>query len=437
MSESERSLRLVPFPTKIPQSVLNDLRRPLAALLVQVWSRHLGDLSPEIVRILLPHRGALRHSPGLYEAVLRSLETELTESSGPFGLIRSWPEDWNDEIHLPSKDLFSIPRLELQQTILRSLSTERLIAAAKDRAERIVHSIERLPFSYRGFVRLPIDRMVLGEESVQMGRLTVGRLDERTRQLFSFAEVYESEPESFAQITSKVGWQPEEVYLSIPFSGYVAEDSNRDVGTVFIRDEVKALLGCLMVTEMLVLTDPHDWDHAEPMYIFRTDQDGEPHLLPIKWLTMEEGAVYASLKATNASQVEAHRKRALHSIAASFRARNENVLNASRWYFDAHTGSNDLLQLIQAVTALEILFGASRSDNKQGLVQLLASNLSDLIAETGEQRESVGKDIRRVYRARSNAVHAGRNDLGSEPDILPLARELARRAIRKRLNLLE
>jgi len=85
----------------------------------------------------------------------------------------------------------------------------------------------------------------------------------------------------------------------------------------------------------------------------------------------------------------------------------DRLLGSAQWLFDSYTGANELLSFVQAMVAVEILFGDKATSDLLGIGELLANRCAYSIARNRSQREAILRDFKRIYDTRSKIVHRG------------------------------
>jgi hypothetical protein len=117
--------------------------------------------------------------------------------------------------------------------------------------------------------------------------------------------------------------------------------------------------------------------------------------------------------------------------------RSEPILLASQWFFDSATGSDPLLQYIQAMVVLEILLGDKATSKEIGLNELLRNRCAYLIGSSQEDRAELYKVFGEIYEVRSQIVHRGKHRLNmTERSLLSRLRRMCQRVIQKEVDLL-
>lgn len=95
-----------------------------------------------------------------------------------------------------------------------------------------------------------------------------------------------------------------------------------------------------------------------------------------------------------------------------------SVVLASQWLFDSYTGSDQLLNFVQAMVVLEILLGEKAVSDKIGLNELLANRCAYLVSNSHDERSAILRDFREIYNVRSHIVHQGKHRLSMNERVL-------------------
>lgn len=116
---------------------------------------------------------------------------------------------------------------------------------------------------------------------------------------------------------------------------------------------------------------------------------------------------------------------------------NHRLIRAAEWYFNALAGSDPLLQFVQMMVVLEIIYGDEAPNEKISLGELLKNRCAYAIGTTAEDRESIAKTFPEIYKVRSKIVHTGKNRLSmSETGLYRQLGAYCRRAIAHEIRLL-
>lgn len=116
---------------------------------------------------------------------------------------------------------------------------------------------------------------------------------------------------------------------------------------------------------------------------------------------------------------------------------NQRLVRAAEWYFNALAGSDPLLQFVQMMVVLEIIYGDEAPNEKIGLGELLRNRCAYAIGTTAAEREEIAKTFPEIYKVRSKIVHTGKNRLSmSETVLYSQLSAYCRRAIAHEIRLL-
>ena len=136
-------------------------------------------------------------------------------------------------------------------------------------------------------------------------------------------------------------------------------------------------------------------------------------------------------------------------ISALILQNHIRLLSAGEWLFGSYSGTNQALQMVQAMTVLEILFGEESEETEKeqrkkdrqartelGMTALLANRIAYLLGSNPSDRKRYEREFKSLYAVRSDVVHQGKRRLAEETE-LRRARELAKKAIRRELRFLQ
>jgi hypothetical protein len=114
------------------------------------------------------------------------------------------------------------------------------------------------------------------------------------------------------------------------------------------------------------------------------------------------------------------------------------IVLASEWFFNNHTGHDQLLSYVQAMVVLEILLGDKAASDEIGLGRLLSNRCAYLIGKTQDERAAILRDFDQIYAVRSEIVHRGKSRLThDELALFYKLQWLCHRAIQKEIELLK
>jgi hypothetical protein len=122
----------------------------------------------------------------------------------------------------------------------------------------------------------------------------------------------------------------------------------------------------------------------------------------------------------------------IHDLRVIFRDEeaNHRLIRAAEWYFGALAGSDPVLQFVQMMVVLEIIYGDEAPNDKISLGELLRNRCAYAIGVTAEDRDSIAKSFPEIYTVRSKIVHTGKNRLSlSERGLYSKLSEYCRRSI--------
>lgn len=304
-------------------------------------------------------------------------------------------------------------------------------------AERIVAAFETLPWRYIMFVRTPlttgfVELLGLRTELAQQFLLFVPDA--------AHAGIYPLPPSDpygiFMRRSIPNAWSSDHFYMRGHIDGYIGRNSSREGVSAFVR-KVKSFAGLLLALDLYrVAPSPFPATNATPIFIYTADACVQ--VPDTGWFSDEDAATLQSFKPFETEGLDEAeiktRRDAIVLIRAAFADQEPRLLNAARWFFDSHSGENELLSFVQAMIALEILFGEKATSDIIGIGQLIANRCAYLIGKTVAERERIIADIARIYSTRSAIVHRGKETLSTAErvDLLKLKR-LCRQAIRQEL----
>lgn len=111
---------------------------------------------------------------------------------------------------------------------------------------------------------------------------------------------------------------------------------------------------------------------------------------------------------------------------------------ASQWLFDSYTGSDELLNYVQAMVVLEILLGDKAKSDEIGLGRLLSNRCAYLIGNNYEERADMLRRFGDIYAVRSEIVHRGKQRLNAkERELFYDLHWMCRRVLQREVDLLK
>jgi len=219
------------------------------------------------------------------------------------------------------------------------------------------------------------------------------------------------------------------------FLGLAMASDLIDVAGFFPEYKVRQVaveIGMITVAEFAAsgycLPDVVDWSDEE----FSTDDSGVIGALVVpkrNWVYLRSRYLDAPEYTTDAAKF----RQSLHEIGFAFRSNDHRLLSAGEWLFCSYSGTNQALQMVQAMTTLEVLFGGKKSE--KNLTELLATRCAYLLGGRQQQREKINAEVKELYDQRSRILHDGKRRL-TDDTYLRHARNLCKRAVRRELRYL-
>ncbi len=289
---------------------------------------------------------------------------------------------------------------------------ERAIGVAED----LVQGIESLPWKYSFYTELP------GEFSTEalgpQGELSLTP----TLELITGAKLNRKLPAKHSLLASFAGtnqapWADKSIYIRLSLEGYVSSD--RQSETVHdATDYLFSLYGLALAND--ILESDSGWVNVRPatsyrLAIFRIGDDDLSHLSDVELDPSHAKEIRnlgspRSLMRTSEEFDTLFQER-FHEIGRVLMNVDRRVLNAARWYFDSHCGSNDQVRFVQIATAFEILLGDQKQGRETGLSTLMANRCAYMLGRNEIQRTRIRTAFMDGYDIRSRIVHTGKTRL--------------------------
>ena len=242
-------------------------------------------------------------------------------------------------------------------------------------------------------------------------------------------------------------WDKNRVYLQISVEGFIGQYGGSGTSQKAER-ALRSLCGLGIATNLFKVEYTYSstpWKNH--VYVHRKMPDGA--WTPITRYSLGD-AVARGISALKlqpmGGQLDTETKRnnwthyRLKDAGAVLQAvdRTDQILLASQWLFDSHSGQDELLSFVQSMIVLEILLGDKSISDEIGIGELISNRFAYLIGTTHEQRASLLKEFKEIYRVRSQIVHSGKHRLTlDEHTLFGRLRWMGRRLIDKEVDLLK
>ncbi len=336
------------------------------------------------------------------EQALRSIAgdrhvTEFVRSE----ISRHFPSEWDTDAKTLSLGLI--------------LGTDGIVSLS----EKLVQSMETLPWSYKFFSELAgeFDVQALGATEelrvTPMLRLVAGkRLATELPSENSLANLRDA-----PKRVPHVGWPLNSIQVELELNGFVSKDLESDT----VQDAIDQLFSFYGLAIALDLLEPGNaWINLRPassyaMKIFQTTEISTSYVSQAEFDPSHAKAIHdlgtpRSWRGT--TNIEAFRL-GLRSISQALLNVDQRVLNAARWYFDSHCGANLQVRFVQIATAFEILLGDHAQSRETGLSTLMANRCAYMLGKNEASRRKICEAFRAGYDIRSKIVHTGKTRLSS------------------------
>lgn len=323
-------------------------------------------------------------------------------------------------------------------------------------AQRLVDSFESLPWNYSVSMPLPAEfgKLILdniGDVRISKSlTLRSGKTLDKTHPLESANQkrndaLSGSVFSLFSMGANKGAWSEKQAYLQVELTGYIDQYGSTETMERAL-DQVKAFYGFALALGIL----KYKWAYY-----------GGPQGL-FSYVHREEDAKWIPESRVNVQQVDGdlHRLLVLEDLgglikpdrAAGWASNQLKAIGwafnagesadylrlAARWFWDSHTGQDELLQFIQCAVVVEILLGEKAASDGMGITEMLANRCAYLIAKTHDERAELIADFKKIYFIRSKIVHNGKRRLGAnDRPLFHRLKWICRRIIQAEVELLK
>jgi hypothetical protein len=401
-------------------------------------------LSQELRKIEVEHNSFLRHAS---TAGLVRLDLVLPNTRSKVGLRIAHilgDEPFSDFVYDQLSILLNRRTFSSEASIV-PLQAVQEFQNLDQVAENLVVQFNSLPWSYSIFARIPYE---IGRRLSSGIQGNVFVIDERYR-LIRFEEGSTEYPPwpnkrpSLLTIPTEHRFEPNVLYLNAQLSGYVG----KYLGLRPLEEFTLALRAFVGIGVAERVFRPRHFhflgDRQASVIAFRGDGDAwealEPQDLDPRIANLLHSVGPDSLIAKEGDPKTKY-------VASDFLMRakaafdenvvGERLLGSAQWLCDSYADTNSLLAFVQAMVALEILYGDKATSDVVGVGELLANRCAYSIARTRAQREEVLADFKRIYETRSKIVHRGHSRLSRrEERDLDLLRWMVARALQEEIEL--
>lgn len=245
-------------------------------------------------------------------------------------------------------------------------------------------------------------------------------------------------------LQSPSDWDDGAMLLQYQFEGYVSDFLDTDSST-FAFNKIKSFIGIMLASNIFCFSNNVAVPRQRTLdFHIRTGKTWRC----VKSKTMEPDLasfLYGMRDAQWLSKLpDTPTKKGVFS--ASINEYSKCAMNmqsfgrvelASIWLLDSYKASDDLLSVVHAVVAMEILLGDKKSTDIVGINKLISNRCAYLIGESESKRTEIIKDFGEIYDLRSAIVHRGKNYISSdERALLAKLRWMVGRVIIKEVELI-
>lgn len=372
--------------------------------------------------------------------MLESLEPILPRHREKVGLVGAFSE--RPLMHFVYETLSAELRtLDLGHSATRPLTSLLQYANVHGIAASLIERFETLPWSYELFIESPLPSDYSESLGVEVKldsvySLVVPNDDHFASHLLPPASKYGSVLRSLSRRAAPEQWNTVRYHVRATIAGFIGHASSREPVNDFIA-RVKSIYGLLLALEIASAerSSLDRWNRS-PVLVYR--MSGISTAQEPSWPADEDAAQMQALKFIDYKDLPGPErediKYQIRLLQVACAAPGDRLLNAARWYFDSFCGSNELLSFVQAMIALEILFGEKAASDIVGIGQLIANRCAYLVGKSTSEREAILADIGRIYATRSAIVHRGKGRLTySERSDFARLRTLCQLSLRREL----
>ncbi|WP_314102735.1 HEPN domain-containing protein [uncultured Stenotrophomonas sp.] len=289
----------------------------------------------------------------------------------------------------------------------------------KSLSERLIAGLESLPWSYKFYSEMAGEFLVAnlgagGELSLtpKLRLVSGAKLNEDLPGVGAFTQL------SAAPGTNNhAGWTSDSIYVELLLNGFVAKDLESET----IQDANDYLFSFYGLAIALKLMEfGNAWCNIRPpavykLKIFRDLDDSVSQVAQLDFdpshaKVMHDLGVPRLWRGSNKPDEFCA---AAAGVSRALLNANQRVLNAARWFFDSHSGSNLQVRFVQIATAFEILLGDREQSRETGLGTLMANRCAYMLGKNDSSRQKICDAFKAGYGIRSTIVHTGKTRLSS------------------------
>lgn len=304
---------------------------------------------------------------------------------------------------------------------------------ATDLAERLVEEFESLPWTYR--ITIELSQKQIQPELFQTGTIPIGRDAFVLIPDLLFSETFplNHENERIAKRirsvrglgalmllgSKKEEWKPDAVCFTQTVQGFIGAWGTQEPVRL-AQNQLESFIGLGLAKKCF--TFKNDFKDPVPQFrwiVHQVDESGQNVPMASVLVDDELSSTLKSIKSfafaesyPQTSQLP-WLNRQFSEISQLFDApKKENLLLASKWFFDSFKGSDEALRYVRRMTCLEILLGSSVNTEKASLSEIMSNRLAYMIGKSYSEREKIIAEFKSIYGLRSRILHQGKHRIG-------------------------
>ncbi len=305
--------------------------------------------------------------------------------------------------------------------------------SAGELAERLVAEFESLPWVYR--ITIELSQKQVPPELFDGGSISIGDNATLHKPDLLFSEAFPLDHENHRisrRMRSirglgalmllgdkKEDWKPEAICFTQVVKGFIGAFGGQEP-VQLAQNQLESFIGLGLAKKCF--TFKNDFKDPAPQFrwiVHQVDEDGQN--VPMASLSVDDelSSTLKSIRSFIFSENYPEYSRVpwlirqLKEISLLYDAqKNENLLLASKWFFDSFKGSDEALRYVRRMTCLEILLGSSVNTQKTSLSEIMSNRLAYMIGKSFSEREKIMSEFKEIYNLRSRILHQGKHRLG-------------------------
>lgn len=290
----------------------------------------------------------------------------------------------------------------------------------KSLTERMIAGLESLPWSYKLYSEMAGEFLITnlgasGEQHLtpKLRLVTGARLNDELPGANALTQMSAAPGENL-----HTGWPSDSIHVELLLDGFVAKDLESET-IQDANDYLFSFYGIAIALKLMELGNA--WSNIRPaaaykLKIFRELGNSSSEIAQLDFdpshaKVMHDLGVPRSWRGSNKPD---EFLAGVATVSRTLLNADQRILNAARWFFDSHSGSNLQVRFVQIATAFEILLGDREQSRETGLGTLMANRCAYMLGKNDSSRQKICDAFKAGYGIRSTIVHTGKTRLSSK-----------------------